>query len=700
MGSTIKNINENFNRMIERLIDRQVVPFLGAGISLTAKHPNEIYKDINKTQTMIEEVTEDIVKNCNSKLQKDQDSKNCSCCIIKKQLFCNNVFEKNGTIELCSLLGKGFLHFGEVVCNKVESASEQVCISKINSPSSSLTSICEMWEWGCKEHGERTNLVRDVLHINEFNNLEPTNAHRYLAYLAREFLIDEVITTNYDACLENAYKQSFEDRNNNETRQKVVVINSLTQYRDNSGKKFEKRHEEKSVNILKIFKINGDAEAYKHIHNNNWAQSILLTESDLQNWRERYWAQDLFRDRLRSRTILFCGFGSDEPQVRHTVLQICEEFSVGENEQMESKLKDNRKKNANAPYLAVYGDALSFNQHQILQAFSPKFQKNNTTGTGPLKLLNNVFSGKNRDFFQSNNQMVEKSELTADLFFERVYQAAFGKLLGEVDNPDSPVYQYLIAINPSLSLLLHNLLLWMYPKGKQKPFGQFKEILQISDAFIESADTKSTLLSQWVYIVRYGVPQESGRVKGKGIYMAIADRQVLIITILLLLYLLFARQNRAKTTVDGINLGENISYDNGLGLKIKAQARSLIPYDIYLAHADCAQQLLNLNYLEEGMCADIARPGVQIVLGNGFIHPRKTQVYVGFREREERAVKTIYQIPFAFLFKNHIFNEKVDLPSCLDSFYKILRYPAIVSDKSFQMKGYYLLSEGGRYNVQ
>ena len=45
-------------------------------------------------------------------------------------------------------------------------------------------------------------------------------------------------------------------------------------------------------------------------------------ERQLQNWRERKWARDLFNDCLRSRTLVFSGFGSEEPQVRHTALQI------------------------------------------------------------------------------------------------------------------------------------------------------------------------------------------------------------------------------------------------------------------------------------------------------------------------------------------------------------------------------------------
>ncbi len=56
--------------------------------------------------------------------------------------------------------------------------------------------------------------------------------------------------------------------------------------------------------------------------------NIILTERQLQNWRENKWARDLFRVRCRTRSILFSGFGSQEPQIRHTVLQVKEAVAL------------------------------------------------------------------------------------------------------------------------------------------------------------------------------------------------------------------------------------------------------------------------------------------------------------------------------------------------------------------------------------
>lgn len=51
-----------------------------------------------------------------------------------------------------------------------------------------------------------------------------------------------------------------------------------------------------------------------------------MTERQLQDWRRHGWAEHMFRDRARTRRLLFVGFGSEDPMVRHTVMQVSEEF--------------------------------------------------------------------------------------------------------------------------------------------------------------------------------------------------------------------------------------------------------------------------------------------------------------------------------------------------------------------------------------
>ncbi len=69
---------------------------------------------------------------------------------------------------------------------------------------SSLPQLAEVGVnlWGYKD-------VCEILQIEKFADLKPLNAHRYLAYLAREEIIAEIITTNYDCCIEKAFMESF-----------------------------------------------------------------------------------------------------------------------------------------------------------------------------------------------------------------------------------------------------------------------------------------------------------------------------------------------------------------------------------------------------------------------------------------------------------------------------------------------------------
>lgn len=292
-----------FDRLIERVVDRVVVPFLGAGISIRANHRGGV-KGLADTRCMTSRVTEALQERCQS-----GSCANPATCVIKREINCDDQ-----------------IPFGKA---------------------------CEFWEW-CFGEGEkgRYELVCDILMIPEFRNLEPMDAHHYIAFLAREGLIDEIITTNYDTCMEEAYRNTFGLGNvlpaNSDP---ALVIDSLDEYQDKGGTRYT--DERVRRRCLRIYKINGCA-AKLHWKcqkgDNDYCKDILLTEKDLQDWRKRSWARDLFRDRLRSRTLVFSGFGSDEPQVRHTALQVCEEFaSVREEKACTAKSIWDKK---NAPFIA------------------------------------------------------------------------------------------------------------------------------------------------------------------------------------------------------------------------------------------------------------------------------------------------------------------------------------------------------------
>ena len=196
-----------------------------------------------------------------------------------------------------------------------------------------------------------------ALEVNKFTEMTPSRAHRYLAYLVREGLIDEVITTNYDTCIETAYENSFGGIPSGKNQ---AVIHDLETFRASSAQSIT----QVGRPFLKIYKINGCAQHYVDSCRNF---RIELTERELQSLENRQWAKDLLRMRARNRSLFFIGFGSDEPQVRFTMLELINEFSTSTKgcpprpwETWELP---------NAPFVHAYEKHLSFSQLQLLCAF-------------------------------------------------------------------------------------------------------------------------------------------------------------------------------------------------------------------------------------------------------------------------------------------------------------------------------------------
>lgn len=230
----------------------------------------------------------------------------------------------------------------------------------------------------------------EAMRIRNMRELIPSPAHFYISYIILEGCIEEVITTNYDCCLEEALLRT------NCEGKTPLVIRELHEYQS-GGEPFytddfqpptqqliKKKFDEKPLNV-RIHKINGCIQEFiqtradgRHTNKKCEKHKLILTEAQLQNWRHD-WAREMFRDRLRTRTILFSGFGSEEPQIRHTMLEVLREF---EQKSFLVNNNDHRSDTSgrtpmNMPYIAVY-DALSFPQHQILYSAGKALDSANT----------------------------------------------------------------------------------------------------------------------------------------------------------------------------------------------------------------------------------------------------------------------------------------------------------------------------------
>lgn len=270
----------------------------------------------------------------------------------------------------------------------------------------------------------------ETLQIARLARLHPLPSHRYLIYLAREGLIQEIITTNYDTCLETAHRQSQNDPG--KTDNVMAVITSLEAYRTRAGRHATPGH-------LLIYKINGCAKEYESVRYTcdqekaeDAARKIILTERQLQNFRQEQWAQELLRDRARTRSLLFSGFGSAEPQIRHTVLTLMEEFSAGKRVRSPDETVDL----PNAPVIQVHGHALSFYQTQILVGFLDAHSEPVRVRGRPEAriepLFKNVFCGAR-----------EGEKLTARAFMESLFIAVFRKLVNAATGPDQDLALWL-----------------------------------------------------------------------------------------------------------------------------------------------------------------------------------------------------------------------------------------------------------------
>jgi hypothetical protein len=243
------------------------------------------------------------------------------------------------------------------------------------------------------DEGRVSQELCETLRIDKFTHVAPARAHRYIAFLACEGLVHEVITTNYDCCLEHAFEDALGPSARSNPAQ---VAADLASYRECAGRDLVLIDPKSGARriALKVYKINGCARRYAEAcesevsnHRESVAKSILLTERQLQDWRTRAWARDLFRDRLRARNLLFCGFTADEPQIRHTASLVTEEFSlidgslIGYFAKGDGSVDTPLNESNYLMFVGYKGKTPSFSQWQVMSAFTSACARNGQSRT-------------------------------------------------------------------------------------------------------------------------------------------------------------------------------------------------------------------------------------------------------------------------------------------------------------------------------
>jgi hypothetical protein len=290
------------------------------------------------------------------------------------QQVCNRILAKecipflgSGVSDECQYLDDISTDFKG---HKVKSLKSALSTESADKPS--LGKCCD--EFLFKQNGKKLHEALEALvnklQIKEFTKLKPTTAHYCIALLAREGLLPQIFTTNYDTALERAFIESFGVKwKNNEDEHLSVIHDQVSCINQRSGK-------QGSGEVLHLYKINGCADALSP--ENNYHSKILLTTTQLQSWRDRRWAKDTFQVALRSNTMLFSGFGSDEPQVIHTIHQILDEYSSFScKNHLTPDINDLQ---PNAPVIHSFESELSFCHLQIVnnytQSIYEKYDRN------------------------------------------------------------------------------------------------------------------------------------------------------------------------------------------------------------------------------------------------------------------------------------------------------------------------------------
>ncbi len=408
---------ERLDRLLDRLERGGVIPLLGAGISRTAAAPAGFEPSLNGMKRSLKTALEDY--------------------------FAKSPADENNDI-------RSFL---------------QDSGSKSSDDSFSLDSeidfdrLAEAYSW-LFSHVE----LCTTLEIHKFSGLEPTNAHRYLALLVREGVISEVLTTNYDCCVEKAldYTFPYHLRENRHGGKHYHVIRSLEEYRSSGGKRWSDDCDQRRP-LLRLYKLNGCAEKFGAEPNDpTIAETILLTEKQLQSHNDSPWKQDLIRDRCRSNNLLLSGFGSEEPQVQHLLVQLLDEFATQNNTSISTA--EETLSLPNAPFVAAYSDEPTFRHQQIMEAYLSAHSNGGKISSTD-RTHTNIFKGSDctvlaeptnkniqqtrsdRDQDQNHDKDKDKDhKLSADLFWERVFQGTFKRLLWQFLRPNKPFDAWLQTI--------------------------------------------------------------------------------------------------------------------------------------------------------------------------------------------------------------------------------------------------------------
>lgn len=514
------NSQSPFNYIASQILNKRCVPVAGAGVSLFSKHPSGEW--FHKVPWMVNKLKEELLLLRFDRYREDIHGPICS--------GNDGVFGCWLELNLAGIkaVTTSKLHSGCFFCDVVHAAKQ-----------SKLGNLAELYLWEIKTgsddnaNGPYGQLIK-LLRIDEYTELEPTPTHTYIAWLAREGLISEVITTNYDCNFENAYRSVGSNA-------AVDVISSLADYRKNGAPGSGE------VPRLKVFKINGCATKLHDDSDTQRFEKILLTERQLQQWRNRQWAADIFKDRLRSRSLFFNGFGSDEPQIHHTLQTVLDEYGDASNKTSTGGVLDK----PTAPIVAIYDPHPSFHQQQIVKTFAQMHGVH--AQDGDKLILRHPSLGKNLP-----------ADALWQAIFERVYRQLLVHALQESAFAQTASFT---AIVPFASTLLSEMISLFDEVAKEDDSSatDFKTAAPVWLLHLKSLNGDAikpnqvyTHFSRCLAVLK----DPNASVGDTNVYVPINENRALMSELMLLIYLLFQHLENSLTCCAKRGLGFQIVYEN------------------------------------------------------------------------------------------------------------------------------------------
>jgi hypothetical protein len=466
-------------------------------------------------------------------------------------------------------------------------------------------SFDQVAEIGCSLFGQEE--VCRVIRLPDLEKLVPLPAHYALACLALEGLIDEVISTNWDCCIERAMK-ALTGINARDRCRSICVITDLDSYRRHGAR----RRTQDGAAVLKLYKINGCAKRLSKGPANG-ARDIMVTERQLQDFGVRSWARDMLKDRARSRTLVFSGFGSNEPQVRHTVLQLLSEFSFNGSEGEDSTKKADGLADSPAAFprvvdlparaeacesehtlfMITHDKTPSFNQWQVVRGFCEAIGAD-----GPAcieEVRKRVVTGKDAAYFGA----IEDS-LPADNFWCAVLDGVIYRLLRDrYARRGSVLHSWLALHSDTSDAILDEWLDWLFPPEMAKGsafrcgvsglFGPSAgDQVSLSPAGCQEGtprhldkDPNAFRLGRWLGAMGWpSSDRVQGGEPGLPLYCPLRTEQLLPLCTLLVLFLLdriasaWSKSGKGRATLEDLARGLDHSGRSGLRITLPASVNA------------------------------------------------------------------------------------------------------------------------------